>query len=155
MIYPKYSLKISNLTDITQTIKEMFRLAIQYKDDLEPFRNLNLYQFYNFLKNKVKYVKDPEFIEKLQRPLLTILYGGDCDDKTIVAMSYFELKNLKYRLAIADYGKGFEHIYAEVYLNVRGYIPFDATCYVCDMGAERKYVNKKVFYKEDFEEFKK
>jgi len=138
----------TELVDVRQTIKEMFRLAEQYKDDVKHLKNLNLLQFYYFLRNKVKYVKDPENVERLQRPSLTLLYGGDCDDKTIVAMAYFELNCYDYRLAIADYGKGFEHIYPEVKLN-RGYVAFDTSCLVCDMGSERKYIRKKVFYKYD------
>lgn len=149
MIVPEAKVKISNLYDVKQTIKEMFRLAITYKEDLRPFENMKLYDFYKFLRDKVKYVKDPDFIEKVQRPILTIYFGGDCDDKSVVAMSYFELKGYEYRLAITDYGRGFEHIYPEVKLE-RGYIPFDTSCLVCDMGAERRYVKKEVFYKQNF-----
>ena len=101
------------------------------------------------MRDDVKYVKDPESIEKLQRPVLTIFYGGDCDDKSIVAMAYFELNGYDYRLAITDYGNGFEHIYPEVYLNGR-WVAFDTSCLVCDMGSERRYVDKIVFYKQNF-----
>jgi hypothetical protein len=139
----------TELKDIRQTIKEMFRLAQEYKDDVRHFKHLNLYQFYHFLRDKVKYRPDPDGIERLQRPSLTILYGGDCDDKTIVAMSYFELNGIPYRLAVADYGKGWEHVYAEVKVGSRGFVPFDTSCLVCDMGAERKYIKKKIYTKDD------
>jgi hypothetical protein len=139
----------TELKDVKQTIREMFRLATQYKNDVRHLKHLNLYQFYHFLRDKVKYVPDPEGIERLQRPSITILYGGDCDDKSIVAMAYFELNGLDYHLAITDYGKGFEHIYPEVKVGSRGYIPFDTSCMVCDMGAERKYIKKKIFTKYD------
>ena len=150
MIYPVYSeIKIYDLYDVKQTISEMFNLAVKYKDDLKICENMNLYQFYLFLRDKVKYVKDPDGVEQVKRPLFTIYFGGDCDDKSVVAMAYFELKNYDYRLAITDYGKGFEHIYPEVKLNNR-YVPFDTSCLVCDMGAERKYKRKEVFYKQNF-----
>jgi len=149
MIYHRINkITVHELTDYKQTIREMFRLAETYKDDLKDFARLNLYQFYRFLRDKVPYVRDPDGIERLQRPSITIYKGGDCDDKTIVAMSYFELKGMPYRVAIADYGKGFEHIYPEVFFGFR-YIPFDTSCLVCDMGAERKYIKKKTFTKND------
>ncbi len=147
MIVPNISkLTVKDLKDVSETISEMKRLAIQYKDDVKHLAKMNLLQFYHFLKYKVPYRKDPDNVELVQRPAITLIKGGDCDDKVVVALAYFILNGIKYRIAIADYGRGFEHTYAEIYLPNRGWVAFDTSCMVCDFGAEKSFKNKKVYY---------
>jgi len=90
---------------------------------------------YGFVRDKVRYTKDPKGLEYVQTPeylLLAIerngIAFGDCDDKTTLGLAL--LKNLGYNVAVrvASYREPgvYSHVYGLVKIN-REWVPFDAT----------------------------
>lgn len=90
------------LKDYRQTIKEIFRLSRQYHTDLLYFKEKDLIsmspkEFFDWLQS-VEYIADPDGIEVVQRPKILFDNIGtnrpfDCDDRTVLSLSYFILLN--------------------------------------------------------------
>jgi hypothetical protein len=95
------------LTDYKQTIKEIFRLSRQYHSDLINFKKENLIsktpkEFFDWLQS-INYISDPNGIEVVQRPKILFSNIGtdkpfDCDDRTVLCLSYFILQNKMNRI---------------------------------------------------------
>lgn len=98
------------------TLSEVERLATTYKDDVFPYKSLGINDFFNFVKN-IPYVKDPKGIELVSRPKYTIDRGGDCDDKTVVCLSYFILNKIPCGYSVVGSGKKFHHIFPYIMMN--------------------------------------
>jgi hypothetical protein len=95
---------VYTLKDYRQTIKEIFRLAREYNTDILHFQHNGKYlvqmepkEFFQWLKD-IEYISDPKGIEVVQRPKILLDAIGkktpfDCDDRTVLSLSYFILKN--------------------------------------------------------------
>ncbi|MDF3822215.1 hypothetical protein P3G55_20090 [Leptospira sp. 96542] len=135
------------LKDYKQTIKEIFRLARSYHSDLLYFNEKDLVsltpkEFFEWLKS-IEYIPDPDGIEVVQRP--SILFDNigtnkpfDCDDRTVLCLSYFHLQNKKnaifgnatYDLKVCVIGRGSKphHVHIEYKLeNETEWKAFDPT----------------------------
>lgn len=74
---------------------------------------------YEFVRDRIRYVKDVNGIETLHTPEM-VLYNaqGDCDDKSILLSSLLESLGHKTRLVAVGFRKNsFSHVYPEVFLN--------------------------------------
>ncbi|TGM28234.1 hypothetical protein [Leptospira levettii] len=90
------------LKDFRQTIKEIFRLSRDYHTDLLYFDKEDLIakspkEFFDWLQG-IEYIADPDGIEVVQRPKILFDNIGtnrpfDCDDRTVLCLSYFILQN--------------------------------------------------------------
>lgn len=101
---------------------------------------------FNWLKQKIKYVRDIEGVETLTSPLKTlILKYGDCDDLTILSGSM--LKSIGYPIHYVIISnrpdKMFNHIFLTVSDGRKRYI-FDLTAKKFNT-ARRNITRKKVF----------
>jgi len=78
----------------------------------------------NFVRDQIRYVRDPRNIETIQTASKTLEIGqGDCDDKSILVCSLLECLGAKTRLvALAfDGNTHFQHVIAEVLINGKWY----------------------------------
>lgn len=97
-----YTINIDNLTDFRQTIEEIIRLSTSYWTDLlQPnqykinFKKINFPQYFDLIQ-KIEYKADPKGIEFLSRPKHLLNRKGiyfDCDDRSILSVSFIFLKN--------------------------------------------------------------
>ncbi|XDD46371.1 hypothetical protein AB3N60_16960 [Leptospira sp. WS39.C2] len=146
----KTKLTTKPLENYQETVKHVFRLAKEYATDLLEKNKFNILlstldpvEFYNFVREQT-YVKDPLFIEFLNRPRVSIALSGtghpfDCDDRTILSLSYFMLQNhieklfgrprkYDYRVLVVGRNETPHHIYIEYKLTNSDYwTPFDPT----------------------------
>jgi hypothetical protein len=145
--------------NVDDTIANIYYLIDKHKDDpiLDNFKNYTMQQLHGFISKEIKYIKDPQGvswlngdnIELLRSPRQTLYtMSGDCDCKTILAGSIFDRNKVPYRLAIVSErdDKKFHHIYPE-YLSGYKYIPFDATYPENELGREKPYTAKRVYFK--------
>ena len=98
--------------------------------------NDEILSIYNFTKNHIRYVHDPEGMEYVQTPpyVLKQMEIGqipmmDCDDYTVLSLSL--LKSIGYRTALRLAGYKdkniFSHVYGLVYKEKENkWLPFDA-----------------------------
>ena len=105
----EYTYTKNLLIHYEQTLKEMKRLALRYWTDLlDPnkfnfdFYNSTLKQTHEFLKDRLQYISDPQGLEHLTRARYSLAlanngnYPLDCDDKSILFLSYLLLQNYKF-----------------------------------------------------------
>jgi hypothetical protein len=136
------------LRDVFQTIDEMNRLSVQYRNDVQPFAHLSLVDFYNHVKN-IPFKPDPPLQEWVQRAGIT-LYGlsqyGDCDDKSIVIKSYCYLRGIPCRFKAVSClpSRDLHHVYNEIRAAGKWY-PIDATYPENKIFEERPFTRKEVF----------
>ena len=92
-------------------------------------------QIYNYVRDYVRFTKDPQGLEYVQTPahMIQVIEQegkayGDCDDKTVLGLAL--LKNTGHQVAIktTSYNPNgkFSHVYGLVKLHGE-WIPFDAT----------------------------
>lgn len=122
--------KIKESADWRETMAEIARLAVEYKDDLLPWADYTLAEFYR-LVHLLPYRADPIAEETVSRPLYTMRWDTetprDCDDKTVAIAAFCELKEIPWRLVAC--GRNSDrphHVYPEIYLFDDWY-PADAT----------------------------
>ena len=146
------NIKITNtpLNHWKQTVEEIKRLSTNYYTDLlEPnkfnfdFINAKPKQAYEFIKDVLIYVPDPEGIEHVSRPRISLKYANsnknhplDCDDKTVLMVSYYLLQNklisndiskpYKIKIIVSGRGKQVHHVYPKLELNGESFL-MDAT----------------------------
>ena len=114
---------------IKQTLKIMCGLVRKYKTAL-PVRILaqkltqRLSQknykaeaktLHEFVRDKIRYVRDVRGVETLQTPIKTLQFGsGDCDDKAILVASLLESIGHPTRFIACGFNNmGFSHVYVE------------------------------------------
>lgn len=124
-------MKLSYKSDHTvlDTVNEIKRLINTYADDMIGFKDMNTLDFYNWL-SKFPYRKDPDYIEYVMRPSLIIERGScDCDEKTILALSWGKCKGLHGGLSIVTKKAidPFSHVFPFFYLTDGKRQDFDAT----------------------------
>jgi hypothetical protein len=136
--------------NLRQTLDEVKRLSRQYFLDMKAFRTHNIYQVFDYIANQIEYKKDPEGIELVMRPGLTIKRKcGDCDDKTVMFLSWLKLKGMPRGFSIVsdNPNKTYHHIFPFTYDRETGkIIDLDAT-YAKNRIAASKYWHKRLnFY---------
>lgn len=161
------------LNSYVDTVKQVFRLARDYhKDLLDPNKykvriaSFNPKEFFEFIRS-LPYVKDPKGIEFVNRPKISILLSGtthpfDCDDRTVLSLSYFILRNTlnkiqgkepeyQYRIVVVGRNQKPHHIYMEYKTEKSNWIPFDPTYPHNEYGIEPFTPGyRKEFYESEF-----
>ena len=71
---------------------------------------------FNFVRDSVRYVRDPVGLESLAYPATTLKrMVGDCDDQTTLLASLLESIGYPTRFVVAGYAsRDFEHVYLQV-----------------------------------------
>lgn len=72
------------------TLRQMARLANEYKNDTQVLLHMSITQTFDLLQSLYK----REDGEVLQRPEITLTHGGDCDDQAIVVAAYALLNGI-------------------------------------------------------------
>lgn len=121
----------ATITDhsLDKTLSVVERFSKQYYTDLLPFKDYSLRDFFNFVAKDIRYVPDPEGIERVCRPQVTLNIGfGDCDDKTVLCLAFFIMKQITcgYSIISNKKGKSFHHIFPFIIVNNKQY-DYDAT----------------------------
>lgn len=138
--------KVVELTDVSQTSANMYRIARAWKDDIALYATLNLQELFDFLR-KIPYNADPDEVEFLQRPYFTISEsgkGGDCDDKAICVGAWCELNGHPYYFEAVSTTKDkvLHHVLTNVYYRGR-WIEVDPTYSFNVLGRHSKpYTNR-------------
>lgn len=136
---------------LDRTVSEMYRLAHEYTKDVRNLHLKSLDEVWQLVR-RVPYRRDVEAeecggaVECLKRPGLTLMLGGDCDDKTILAGAALNLLGVTWRIVTVSFnGDGeMSHTYLEVNLG-DGWLPFDPTTGNLPMFAELPFTNKIVW----------
>jgi transglutaminase-like putative cysteine protease len=84
---------------------------------------------FNFVRDRIRYVKDVNDIETLSTPMMTLEGGlGDCDDQTVLLASMLESVGYPTRFVIEGYTTPceYEHVYMQA-LVFGQYISMDPT----------------------------
>lgn len=127
---------IIDLSDKSQTGKEMYYLIKMYYDDLSklfvkingkcmPLMDLSLKQFYNFV-SKIPYRKDQKPIEVVSRPKHIIKLrkiGMDCKKKGILIGSFLRGNRKRYRLVTSSkkINKRIHHVFPQMKIGRKWY----------------------------------
>lgn len=120
--------KINPLETFEKTVLKIFEFAKKYQTDCLFLESKTPIEVFNFIKN-LEYKPDPVGIEFLSRPDFSIFRNDlprDCDDKTLIACCYFELKNYPYKIIVSGRSNKPHHVYPIVFIN-NSWIYFDAT----------------------------
>ncbi|MCP5501911.1 MAG: hypothetical protein H7A25_18565 [Leptospiraceae bacterium] len=92
------------LHSFKETVGKIVELSDKYWTDLLlpnklkiNFKELSPQELFNTIQS-IPYEKDPEGIEHVSRPKILLEFAGqgipfDCDDRTVIVLSYFKLKN--------------------------------------------------------------
>lgn len=100
---------------------------------------------YNFVKNNIRYTRDMIDMEYIQEPeyiLDKIERGetvmGDCDDSTVLLLSLLRSVGFMTQMKLTGYGPSDEytHVYGEVYMDGRGWVPVDTIVQKFTVGDE-------------------
>ena len=135
--------------NLHQTLNEVERLSKVYFKDMIPFRNLTIYQMFDFISKKVKFKKDPKNTELVMRPRLTLKrMAGDCDDKTVLFLAWLKLKKIPagYSIVSEKLNKPYHHIFPFVRNKSGGTIDLDATYHYNRIGNYKKWAKRQNFY---------
>lgn len=133
---------------LERTVAEMYRLINAYTSDVVDVAWTSPEQIFHAVQG-IPYVRDqdaPECrgaIECLKRPVYTLMAGGDCDDKAVLAGAALTLIGVPFRIVTTSYveSERMQHTYLEVY--VRGsWLPFDATHQGTQLYREEPYTKK-------------
>ena len=83
---------------------------------------------YQWVRDNIRYVRDPRNIETLHTPQKILEYGqGDCDDQSILLASLLETLGHPARFVAVGFVPGtYSHVYVETKIGNR-WIPLDAT----------------------------
>lgn len=111
------------------TLEVIKNFAFKYTGDTDKFKNIPIRDFFKYVACKIKYVKDPEGIELVQRPLVTMKRRkGDCDCKATLFLSYLINKKIPCGVSIVSEkkNKNYHHIFPFIFNNNKIY-DIDAT----------------------------
>lgn len=133
---------------VPATVAEMYRLADAYTGDVRGLPWVNSLENIFSAVQHIPYIADnlaPEcmgLVECVKRPRITLLYGGDCDDKAVLAGAALSVIGVPWRIVTASYDDGPpSHVYLEVGVAGR-WLPFDATTDETELFAEKTYSQK-------------
>lgn len=81
----------------------------------------------NFVRDRIRYVRDVRGVETVQEPPYTLRVGsGDCDDKAVLLASLLESIGFRTRFrAVGLNGEGYSHVLAEAKDPSRGWVPLE------------------------------
>lgn len=105
---------------LKDTLNEVERLANIYYQDMKQFKDYTILQMFNFIAKNIEYKKDPPGIELVMRPLYTLKRrAGDCDDKAVMFLAWFKLKNYSggYSIVSQKPDKDYHHIFTYLIIN--------------------------------------
>lgn len=102
--------------------------VIQFARDIvqyQPAKNqtAEVTAIYDYIRNKTRYIRDPQGTEHIQTPLVAIdtiknhqIFQGDCDDMTVLVLSLLKSIGYPVMLISAGYGKDkrLSHVYGAV-----------------------------------------
>lgn len=126
------------------TLALMKKVAVNNVEDTEILaqtlkRNTlphTIQSVFDFVYNYIQYVPDSNTQEQVRRPLRTLWdRKGDCDCFATLIGSIFTNLGITYKFRIADYGRGWQHVYVIV-PSINGY-------YVCDPVLDSCFTEKK------------
>lgn len=108
----------------------MRRLSVVFAGDVLPYVAESPLQFYERVRN-IPYREDPDGMELVQRPALTLAsrgLGGDCDDKMICMGAYFYQLGIEYRFVAAKRNPNgpLHHTWIQAYIEEK-WQDFDCT----------------------------
>ncbi len=133
--------------NLRNTLLAVEYMATKYFTDLKDFKNYTPREFFTFVSKVVKYQPDPVGIERVVRPKLTLKFGfGDCDDKTVLQLAFYILKNITcgYSLVSEKEEKEYHHIFAFMIVGNKK-IDTDATYKSGVFGKTKKWIRRKDF----------
>lgn len=116
------TVNINDLESYKQTVDDCRRIASVYRDDILPYitEQTELFEWYSIVRS-LPYVADPKGIETISRPQYTLLdsWNGprDCDDKTVLILSFTNLRSIPARIIVCGQFATPHHIYPEVRLD--------------------------------------
>jgi len=122
------------------------RRKVPHKDYLGQTRAI-----FDFVRSRVKYIKDPVGYDQLSPPIRTIYQGyGDCEDNAVLLASLLESIGIPTKLKlVATRGPKYDHIYvlAGIPLDSKvRWMPLDTTlARTKPMGYEVSYKKARVF----------
>jgi transglutaminase-like putative cysteine protease len=72
-----------------------------------------------FVRDEIRYVRDPRFLEALQYPEITLqIKAGDCDDKSMMLAALWQAVGGKSRFVAVGFRPGhFAHVYPELLID--------------------------------------
>lgn len=132
---------------LESVLGEINHLIRSFHLDMVSFSEMPISEMFYFLSRYIRYIPDPETIELVMRPKILIQRrGGDCDDKTIAACSFFVCKNISngYSIVSEDAQNQYHHIFAFFIINNKKY-DFDCTYASSKYLARRDWVRRKDF----------
>jgi transglutaminase-like putative cysteine protease len=99
---------------------------------------------FEFVRDSIRYTRDPTGIELVQSPIRTIQTGfGDCDDKTVLFCALCEAIGHKTRIVLeSTSGRGWTHVRADVFIYGQ-WIPADCTPENKNLGWQSKSVKRR------------
>lgn len=125
---------------VHHTVRTMRQMVETYKPDPEILRAAvgviyltpehsqvtEAEALYNYVRDFIRYVRDPVGLEALTIPPVTLLRQvGDCDDQATLLATMLEAVGYPTRFVLAGYqSRDFEHVYLEVFAGGR-WIPAD------------------------------
>lgn len=135
------------------TIGAMYELIVRYSGDARDFGWSTLQEVFRGVQG-TRYVSDDDALssmgvqadEFLKRPRLTYLFGGDCDDKTILAGAALHYLGIPLRIATSSHRSDqvMDHVYLEVFVG-GVWRPFDATYPGTRIFEETSYTDKLIW----------
>lgn len=145
MTQPVYSLHIipNGAPGIRETLRVMSSVVKRYKvsphvrelalkltRDLPPKKWLSeATRIHNFVRDKIRYIKDVRGVETIQTPVQTLRIGqGDCDDKSVLIASLLESLGHPTRfVAVGFMGNGsYSHVFPQTKIGDK-WITLEAT----------------------------
>lgn len=136
---------------LENTVGLMAQMIIDGIPDVEKIGVSTPAEVFELVKN-VPYTVDkdaPEcgcHVECLKRPGYTLVLGGDCDDKVILAGAMLTRMGVPSRIVTTSYREDgvMQHTYLEIQ-NGDEWVPFDATYSHHELGFEYPYTVKQVW----------
>lgn len=140
---------IPELENRAQTASLMYVFANKFKNDLLPYQDWSVVDFFEKIKN-IPYIQDIEERETIARPdiLLNQEYFTklDCKKKNSLMAAFFEMKGLDYIfVASSDAPEDEPHHIFILLWNDGDWIEVDATFRNNKLGMERELFNYEIF----------
>lgn len=135
-----------HLVDIVKQFRRSPEIRFLAEDIVQSCPNKDysceVSKIYNWVKDNIRFTRDPNRVEMLRSPLITLnRRNGDCDDHTILISSLLQSIGYPTRAVIVatqpQYKDAFNHIFTEVGVQNKGqfeWIPLDTTVSFADVG---------------------
>lgn len=142
--------KMHEVVKSAKTDWQFIKLATELVASL-PRKNYyaELQRFFDVVRKKVRYVRDPERVELVQHPWRTFQRkAGDCDDMASLIAALASSTGARYKFvtvkASVKYPSEWSHVYVKVYVPGRDWIAADPVPSEFKLGdeAEAEFVKK-------------